>query len=136
MTAALKILRDDLDAERDRLAAAVGFGRTMITSTAVIGGLIALLLALLMIRSITRPVEHGVEVFQRIAAGDLTQRMKLEQRDELGRLAGAADGMADAVCTVVRQIRALAARLGESASELSQVSHDLLSQSQEMATQA
>ncbi len=132
----LDILRERLKAERNKLGDAVSFGRTVITSTAAIGGLIAVLLALLMIRSITRPVEHGVVVFQAIAAGDLTRRMSLDRRDEIGRLASASDNMADSLCKVVTQIRLLAGRLGESAGELSGVSHDLLAQSQEMATQA
>ena len=111
-------------------------GRTIVAVTAAIGTLITLVLAVLVIRSITRPLAHGVEVFEAIAAGDLTRRMNLDRRDEVGRLATASDGMADTLCKVVTQIRALAGQLGGSAGELSGVSHDLLAQSQEMATQA
>ncbi len=132
----VKLLRQDLETESSELADALGMGRTVITWTAVVGGLIALLLAMLMIRSITKPVEEGVQVFQAIAAGDLTRRMSLNRRDEIGRLAAASDSMAESICQVVRQIRTVAGRLGESAGELSDVSHDLLSQSQEMTTQA
>jgi methyl-accepting chemotaxis protein len=111
-------------------------GGKIVKSTAAIGALISLVLAVLVIRSITRPVAQGVEVFEAIAAGDLTRRMNLNRRDEVGRLAAACDHMAETLCKIVTQIRGLAGRLGGSAGELSGVSHDLLAQSQEMATQA
>lgn len=112
------------------------FGRTIIMATGGVGLLIALALSTVIIRSITRPVDHGIRVFEALAAGDLTRRMNLNQRDEIGRLAAASDNMADTLCRVVSQIRAQAGTLGQSATELSTISHDLLAQSHEMATQA
>lgn len=111
-------------------------GRLIIISTGVAGLVIALVLAIATIRSITRPVAHGVRVFEAIAGGDLTRRMNLSGHDEIGRLGAASDRMAAALCATVTEIRAQAGRLGESASDLSSVSHDLLAQSHEMATQA
>lgn len=136
LAALLGSLRQQMDNERKTLERAILMGRSVIISTAAIGSLIALALAILMIRSITRPVTHGVQVFEAIAAGDLTRRMNLDQRDEIGRLGAASDRMVDSVSQVVTQARALADQLDRSAGELSDVSHDMLSQSQEMATQA
>jgi methyl-accepting chemotaxis protein len=116
--------------------AANAAGRTALIATGAIGLLIALVLGALIARSISRPAERGVRVFESLAAGDLTQRLNLDQGDEIGRFAKASDRMAAAWCEVVTQIRTLADRLGESSSELSSVSHDLLSQSHEVATQA
>jgi methyl-accepting chemotaxis protein len=112
------------------------FGRIAIASTGGVGLLISLVLATVIIRSITRPVAHGVRVFESLAAGNLTQRMSFDRHDEIGRLGAASDHMATTLCDVVTQIRSLAGRLGESAGQLSGVSHDLLAQSHEMATQA
>jgi len=50
--------------------------------------------ALWFVRSITHPVRRGVRVLEQIAAGDLTRRMNLDQRDEIGRLGTASDQMA------------------------------------------
>ncbi len=111
-------------------------GRTALITTGAIGLLIALVLGALIARSISRPVERGVRVFESLAAGDLTQRINLDQRDEIGRLGKSSDQMAATLCDVVTQIRSLAERLGESSGELSSVSHDLLAQSHEVATQA
>ncbi len=111
-------------------------GRSILIGTAAFGSLIALALAVIIIRSITRPVGVGLQVFESLASGDLTRRMNLDRQDEIGRLGHASDQMAATLCEVVTQIRALAGRLGEAANDLLGVSHDLLSQSHEMATQA
>lgn len=132
----LGALSDRLGDERRIAGESYTFGRIAILSTGGVGLLIALILATLLIRSITRPVDHGVRVFEALAAGDLTRRMNLNCRDEIGRLGAASDHMAATLCNMVTQIRTLAGKLGESAGELSNVSHDLLAQSHEMATQA
>lgn len=134
--AVLAVLADRLDADKHDAADSVAFGRNIVIGTGVVGALISLALAFVIIRSVTRPVERGVKVLEAIAAGDLTRRMNLDQRDEMGRLAAASDRMGEKLMEVVAQTRSLANRLGDSAGELSGVSHDLLSQSQEMSTQA
>lgn len=136
LSSLLAALTERLGDDKKDVAASVAFGRTIVVAAGAIGALISLALAFVTIRSVTRPVERGVKVLEAIAAGDLTRRMNLDQRDEMGRLAAASDRMGDKLLEVVTQTRALADRLGESAGELSGVSHDLLSQSQEMATQA
>ncbi len=129
-------LVDRLESDRREVTRSAIMGRNVVLATGAIGTVISLVLAALTIRTVTRPVNHGVKVFEAMAAGDLTRRMNLNQRDEMGRLGTAADQMAVKLFEVVNQTRSLADRLGDSAGELSGVSHDLLSQSQEMATQA
>lgn len=136
MEALIDALGDRLKNEKDVAQEGYTLGRISIMSTGGVGLLIAVVLATLIIRSITRPVDHGVRVFEALAAGDLTRRMNLNCRDEIGRLGAASDRMAAALCSIVTQIRTLAGKLGQSAGELSSVSHDLLAQSHEMATQA
>ncbi len=136
LTELLKVLSGRRTAEKTRAYDSATLSSDIVIITAVIGALISLVLAILTIRSITRPVAHGVQVFEAMAAGDLTRRMNLSQRDEVGRLATAADHMAESLRSIVMQIRSLAGRLGGSAGDLAGVSHDLLAQSQEMTTQA
>jgi len=136
MSELIAALTDRLQEERRDADHQNHVGQAVVLSTGGLGLLIGLTIALLLIRSITRPVDHGVRVFEAIASGDLTQRMNLDRRDEIGRLGTASDHMAEALCNTVTQIRALGAHLGESAGDLSGVSHDLLAQSHEMATQA
>jgi methyl-accepting chemotaxis protein len=129
-------LDERLDNQKRIADANYAFGRIAVLSTGGVGLFIAFILTFVIIRSITRPVAHGVRVFEALAAGNLTQRMNFDRSDELGRLGAASDHMATSLCNVVTQIRTLAGQLGTSARELSGVSHDLLAQSHEMATQA
>jgi methyl-accepting chemotaxis protein len=134
--ALLTALNDRLAADQHDAQTTASMGRNLVIATGGIGAFISLMIAFVIIRAIKKPVDHGVKVFEQIAGGDLTQRMNLRQRDEMGRFAAAADGMVDKLLNVVTKTRTLAGQLSGSAGELSGVSHDLLSQSQEMATQA
>ncbi len=93
-------------------------------------------LAFLLTRSIVEPITRGVSLSEAIAQGDLTGRMNLVQRDELGLLAGAMDRIAAAFGRVVGEIRTVSRNIGGSASELSSVSHQVLAQSEQMTAQA
>ncbi len=133
-------LNDDL---RRNLVADMAAGRDgsvlaqrFMVATAAAGLLISLLLALAVARSITRPIIRGVEVSEAIARGDLTQRLNLSQRDEVGRLTQAMDRAAGAFSRTIGDIRRVADGVGASGSELTMVSHQLLAQSEEMSTQA
>ncbi len=68
----------------------------------IAGSLIAVALVVTMLasfiaRSIGRPIERVSSVADAIAAGDVDQRLNMERYDEVGRLANALDGMADAL---------------------------------------
>ncbi len=102
----------------------------------LVGITISVLLSMTMVRAITGAVQKGVEVSEKIAAGDLTARLNLDQQDEVGQLTRAMDRSADAFSRVVADIRDVSGRLAESSEELSTVSHQLLAQSEEMAVQA
>jgi methyl-accepting chemotaxis protein len=136
IVALLTALSDRLGNDRRDVSASAELARNLVLSTGVIGTLISLILAVVTIRSITRPAEEGVKIFESMASGDLTRRMNLDRHDEIGRLGAASDQMAASLCGVVTQIRSFARSLGDSAGQLSGVSTDLLSQSQQMATQA
>jgi methyl-accepting chemotaxis protein len=97
---------------------------------------IGVLLALLLSRSITRPMARGVELSEAIAKGDLTRRLSLRQRDEVGQLGQAVDHMAATFARSLGDVRRVCEGLNESAAELSTVSHQLLAQSEEMSRQA
>jgi methyl-accepting chemotaxis protein len=97
---------------------------------------LGILLALLLTRSITRPMARGVELSEAIAKGDLTRRLNLRQRDEVGLFAQAVDEMAATFARSLGEVRRVCDALGGSAADLSAVSHQLLAQSEEMSTQA
>jgi methyl-accepting chemotaxis protein len=125
-------LEDELGAAR---AEAVNAQRLMVGVPAV-GIPLSVLLALVLTRSITRPMVRGVAVSEAIAKGDLTQRINLDQHDEVGLLTRALDHMAATFGRTLGDIRGVSQGVAGSAVELGGVSHQLLAQSEEMAAQA
>jgi methyl-accepting chemotaxis protein len=136
LTQLIKTLRQR--AEEGKNSAQAGYHRAvMLTAgTGVVGIAAGLLLGWLITESITRPVTRGVELAQALAQGDLTRRLSLDQRDEIGRLTGAIDHAAENFATIITQIHDVSEQIGASATELGTVSHHLLAQSEEMSTQA
>ncbi len=72
----------------------------------IIGLLIALLvgvfIAVFITRSITRPIALGVNLAERIAQGDFTQRLNLKRADEIGQLGKSLDVMSDVLASQVK----------------------------------
>lgn len=58
-------------------------------------GALAVLATLLMSRGITKPLQHAVELADKVAAGELDDRLNIDRKDEIGRLGSALDRMAD-----------------------------------------
>ncbi len=123
-------------AERDAAGEGYENGRWIVWMVSLFGSTIALLLAWLLARSITLPIKQSIGMFDSVAKGDLTQRLKLDRADELGRLGKGTDAMADALARTVAMIRGLSGNVDKSAAELSTVSHELLSQSHQMSAQS
>ena len=67
----------------------------------VIGTLFAAMLA----RSIVQPLRGAVALAQRVAGGDLTNRIQVTSKDELGELQRSLQTMNDSLANMVRQVR-------------------------------
>ena len=111
-------------------------GTLLIVAVGFMGTLLAGVLTLLLGRSMNSAVTKGVSTLNELGQGNLTARMGLDRRDEIGQLSKATDAMTESLAATVQEIRALAGSLSSSSGQLSTVSHDLLSQSHEMSTQA
>ena len=77
---------------------------------AVLGGLLATVLAGVVTDRATRPVRRLTEAAERIAEGDLTVRVDSTRTDEVGRLATAFGGMASALQAREAELRGAATR--------------------------
>jgi methyl-accepting chemotaxis protein len=138
--AALAKLTDRLVEQREgeigQARAHSAFATWLIAAVTVVGIALSLALSLVVTRSITRPVAQGVGLAEAIAKGDLTRRLDLSQRDEIGELAGAMNLVAATMTDVVKGERKVSERITGAAHELSGVSQQLVAQSEQMATQA
>jgi len=76
-------------------------------------------------RSVTRPLHRCVDALGRIAGGDLTARVGLADRSELGRLATSVDTTAGALADTVARVTEAATGLAASAEELAGTSTEI-----------
>jgi methyl-accepting chemotaxis protein len=129
-------LGDLAETDRDIAQSAYYRAIAIIVSAALLGIVVTSYFGRLIASSVIKPVALGVEVAHALAAGDLTRRLRLEQRDEIGQLTAAIDQAAENFASIISEIHEVAMSIGDSAGNLSEVSHQLLAQSEEMSTQA
>ncbi|MDD5348811.1 MAG: methyl-accepting chemotaxis protein [Chthoniobacteraceae bacterium] len=102
----------------------------------LIGSIVSAVLSISMTRSIVKPTSMGMAFAKRMAEGDLTGRLELNRRDELGELAEAMDGMGANLRKMFLGVRAHADSLSGSSHELSAVSSQVSSNAEETSAQA
>jgi methyl-accepting chemotaxis protein len=105
------------------LLLAFGFG-SLIT-----GGLLSAWLA----RSITRPIQRAVDVANRIAGLDLTEKIESHDRDETGRLLKTLDSMQSSLKSLVTQVRLSTDGIGTASTEIADGNMDLSSRTEQAA---
>ena len=117
---------DDVDAEFRKIALIIA---------AVIGGAMVLLLAfaVLITRSITRPIGKAVEAAERLADGDLTVKIKSDSKDEVGMLMNAMQNMIGTLTQIIGEVRTAADNLTNAAGQVSVTAQSLSQSSSEQA---
>ncbi len=103
---------------------------------AIIGIIAIVVVALLITRSITGPVQKSVELAKAMATGDFSQRIELSTGDEIGELGNSLDQMAGELSKMVTDIKDNADKLASASQELSTVSTQMASNSEETAHQS
>lgn len=85
-------------------------------------GIVAILglssLAWRITRSVTRPLNQCVQVFSKVAAGDLTQRVASQSSDELGDMSRSFDGLVLTMHEIVSQINRMSQEVAAAATEI------------------
>ena len=90
----------------DRQAHAVNETARRTTLAIIVGAIsIALALEMALARSIVQPLRRSVEMLSKVAEGDLTQRLEVRSRDEVGQMANALNTSVEATQDAIRAIR-------------------------------
>ncbi|MDO7904665.1 methyl-accepting chemotaxis protein [Pseudomonas sp. K1(2024)] len=97
---------------------------TVLYAGIVIAFIIAFALGLFISRLISRPIVEAVTAAQRVAQGDLTQKVSSTSRDETGDLINAIGDMQNSLKSTLHQISDAANQLASAAEELNSVTED------------
>ncbi|AVO58010.1 methyl-accepting chemotaxis protein [Pseudomonas chlororaphis subsp. piscium] len=102
----------------------------------VVAGLMTIVLALLLTRSIVLPLSQSLSVAEVVAGGDLTEDIRISGKDEPARLLQALKAMQHSLRETIRRISDSSSQLASASEELSCVTEDatrgLHQQSQEI----
>ena len=102
----IKNAESSLLAQRsDDVAAFDRFAQRALVGGGLVTALFAGAVAILMVRSIVRPLLQAVQVAEMVAAGDLTSHIDVRSRDETGQLLVALKLMNDSLVDIVGQVR-------------------------------
>lgn len=96
------------------------------TNSAIFGTVAAIVLSLViaasLIRGINRPLRETNELLRDMASGDLTRRVTIRSRDEIGEMSGYLNALADKLQNLIAQVLGSAGQLATAAEEMTQVS--------------
>ncbi|WP_202424255.1 methyl-accepting chemotaxis protein [Duganella levis] len=114
----------------DEYAFAVRFliGATLLACVAATG------LALMITRSITRPINEAVSAAEMVAAGDLTHSVQVQGRDEVSQLLTALQTMTGSLSSIVGEVRAGTETISTASREIATGNQDLSSRTEEQAS--
>jgi len=134
----VKLLRDEAQVALGgaRQEATQGLGRSLgVIAVATVAALFAFIAcAVLLMRTVVRPLAHAVSVVDWVAGGDLTVRVELSSRDEMGRLLQGLSKMRDSLAEAVSVIRRSAESVGTASKEIAAGHADLSSRAEEQAS--
>ncbi|MDH0090328.1 methyl-accepting chemotaxis protein [Achromobacter mucicolens] len=104
----------------------------------LVSGLLAIamgsMLALLLIRSITRPLLRAVKAADEVAAGDLGNSYAEDRRDEVGLLLGALERMRISLASTVKSVRHNAESVAAASAQIAAGNNDLSSRTENQAS--
>jgi len=106
---------------------------TLLSALTASGLLLAGLIAFVITRSITTPLNHAVLIAQTVAAGDLTSHIDSSGRDETAQLLQALKTMNDKLQQIVQRIQKGTDTIATATSEIATGNMDLSSRTEEQA---
>jgi methyl-accepting chemotaxis protein len=130
---ASRYFSDQLKKAHDRARTAHGQGITLLAIAVALALLLGAFLALVITRSITQPLKAVGAVIKTVAQGDLTQRVELLSRDELGDLGRTLNTTNEGLRAMVLQIQESARAISTASGEISMGNTDLSRRTEEQA---
>ncbi len=95
---------------------------------------ISVVITTILARSVSNPVRKGLEFAKKIAEGDLTDRIDLDQNDELGQLAKALNVSAESLEKFVSEVLVASQNLSQAVEEIASGNQNLSQRTSEQAS--
>ena len=123
-------------ADQVKKESAVSYRQVLLTVLVLAAAAMAigLLAAVLITRSIVRPITDAVGIADHIASGDLTQKIVVSGRDETSQLLTAMQKMQQALGTLVSSVRQGAEGVATASAQIAQGNQDLSSRTEQQAS--
>jgi methyl-accepting chemotaxis protein len=121
------------DAENDSVAKSA---RNLMIGFTVVGLIVAITFGIFISRIISAPLRQGVVFAQAVAAGDLTQTVALDQKDEIGQLALALNQMVAKLSSIVNEVMTASDNVASGSQELSATAQQMSQGATEQAASA
>ncbi len=116
---------------------AIATGRLSSSMTLLVSGLallLGILIGALLTRAITRPLDKMVTAAKAIASGDLSGKVEVRSRDEIGELGGAFNTMSERLNDMMQEIMNAAEQVASSSEEISSNAQQLSEGAQSQAS--
>ena len=121
-------------ASGDEVSRTVDRAKTTIVVLLAIAGVFALITAVWIIRSVTRPIAEAVTIARGVAAGDLSMEFEAHGTNETGLLLGALHEMKTRLAHIVGDVRGNAEGVASASAQISQGNNDLSARTEQQAS--
>ncbi|SDL47889.1 methyl-accepting chemotaxis protein [Maridesulfovibrio ferrireducens] len=125
--------RDARADQKAKMLSQMDFSNMILVVGACIALVLGVLTAILLTRGITGPIGMGVTFAQRMAQGDFTRTLDIDQKDEIGILATALNNMVSKLSSVVTEVGSSTENVAAGSEELSATAENLSQASTEQA---
>ncbi len=95
---------------------------------------LAILFSIVVVRSITHPMQQAIDIANAVASGDLTKRIEMDGTNETGRLLQAMKAMNDNLIDLVGKVRMGTDQIATASSEIASGNSDLSQRTEEQAS--
>ncbi|QOL48511.1 methyl-accepting chemotaxis protein [Massilia litorea] len=126
----LDVAKHEYDLALERYARA----RTLSIVLTAAGVLVGSAIAWLLIRGLSRSIGEALRLARSVAAGDLTQSVRVESNDEIGQLLGALQKMNASLSSIVTQVRAGTDTIATASQQIAAGNQDLSARTEQQAS--
>jgi len=106
----------------------------VILGSLLLASVVGLSFAIYLTRSITGPIRTAMAVAERVASGDLTQRIVVDSHDETGQLLNALQRMQQSLVDTVSAVRGNAESVATASAQIAQGNQDLSGRTEQQAS--